>query len=119
MQFAVMEIQTDSGGDATVVYALPSGAHFFYGARWIDGTLADGVDATLTAINTVDGVNQTLLTLTNANDDANYYPRATEHDATGTAGSGTTFPIFTGDLQLVVSSGGNAASGKMVVYYSE
>lgn len=90
--------------------------------EWIDGSLADGVDAVISCVNTSSGVNQTLLTLTNANDDAWYYPRALVHDATGTALTGTAggdreMLIMNGTPRLAITSGGNAKTGGCILYY--
>jgi hypothetical protein len=87
--------------------------------EWIDGDLADGVDAVLSCINTLGGVDQTLLTLTNANNDDWYYPRTAEHDQTGAPLTTTTPLIVNGDLQLAVTNGGDTKSGAAVIYLME
>jgi len=106
---------TSAGGDATIndtmaIFGL------LVAVSWIDGSLADGVDAVLSTQDS-EGA-QTLLTLTNANNDAVYYPR---HDACSSAGtaqsSNQEFPLLAGTLRLVISSGGSAASGGCIVYY--
>ena len=119
LQFAKIDFTTSAGGAATVTFSLPDGPFFLYRVSWVVGTCDAGVDVVLTAINTASGVNQTLLNLTDANSNAVYYPRVAEHNTTGVAGSGTAIPLFTGDLQLAVTSGGNVKTGSCLVYYGE
>ena len=95
-----------------------------YAVEWIDGTLSDGVDAVLTCQNTASGVAQTLLTLTDANDDKPYYPRDVVHDLTGGALTGTSggdreMPVINGVLRLVIASGGSEKTGGCIVYFYE
>jgi hypothetical protein len=97
---------------------------FLYAVEWIDGSFDDGVDAILSCQSTVSGVAQTLLTLTNANDDAIYYPRAIVHSEagvalTGTAGADRTRMMLNGKLRLVIAQGGNVKTGGCIVYYTE
>ena len=95
-----------------------------HAVEWIDGNFDDGVDATLSCQSTVSGVAQTLLTLTNANDDAIYYPRAIVHSEAGAALTGTTGGdrgrmILNGKLRLVIAQGGNVKTGGCIVYYTK
>ena len=95
-----------------------------YAVEWIDGTLSDGVDAVLTAQNTASAVAQTLLTLTDANDDDWYYPRDVVHDLAGSALTGTSGgdrekPVINGVLRLVIASGGSEKTGGCIVYFYE
>jgi len=88
--------------------------------RWIDGTFADGVDAVISVTNS-DG-DETILTLTDANNDASYYPRVLVHTEAGAALTGTDggdrqAPYVIGTPKLVVSAGGEAASGGCVIIY--
>ena len=94
-----------------------------YAVEWIDGDLADGVDAVISAQGTPSGVATTLLTLTDANDDKWYFPRIVVHDA---AGADVTFdgtneiydlPIIAGTPRLVVSSGGATKTGGCIIWY--
>lgn len=114
--------ETDGSGDLTIISeAIVKGT--LARVEWIDGDLADGVDAVLSVTSTPSGVDHTLLVLTNANVDANYYPRAVAHDGTGTAvtydGTNEIYvpDVFYGTLKLVISSGGASATGGCVVYY--
>lgn len=121
------EITTNSSGDYTssLVTAPQSdvsrhgcGPLLLYAVEWIDGDLEDGVDATLSMTDTLSGVDKTLLTLTDANNDAWYYPQTPTHTNAGAATSPVYFvpQVVEGTLKLVVASGGNAKSGKMIVY---
>ena len=107
---------TDASGDATT-----NGGHsingVLYAVQWIDGDLADGVDAVIST----QGADSsgTLLTLTNANNDAWYYVREATCNNTGAADGDTTLPVAVGTPRLVVSSGGNAKTGGCILYYTE
>ena len=86
---------------------------------WIDGDLTDGVDAVLSVTNTPSGVDHTLLTLTNANADAMYYPRRVVDTTAGAAAAGVYDRfIVDGVLKLAVTSGGASKTGGCVVYVS-
>lgn len=89
-----------------------------YKVEWVDGDLADGVDATLSVTST-SGVVETLLTLTNANDDAVYYPQILVADNTGTATTFYTPQLVYGVPKLVVASGGDTKSGKLLMHLLE
>lgn len=90
--------------------------------QWIDGTFDNGVDAVLSVTNTDAGVDLTLLTLTDANDDAFYPVRAIAKDQAGaTITYDGTNEVYTeipvvGRLKLVVTAGGNAKTGGCIVY---
>jgi len=89
---------------------------------WIDGDLTDGVDAVLSVTATSSGVDETLLTLTNANSDAIYWPRETLDDNTGVdvtfdgTRTVTVEPnVIYGKLKLAVTSGGATHTGGCIV----
>ena len=90
--------------------------------EWIDGTLADGVDAVLSCVRDNDAADVTLLTLTDANSDAWYYPYTPAQDNAGTAvtfdGTNEIYvrQAVNGQLKLVVSSGGDTKVGGCIVY---
>jgi len=90
---------------------------WLYAVEWKDDTLANGVDAVLSVINTPSGVDKTLLTLTDANDDAWYQPREDRHGNTGTAASANDqYMIVAGTLQLAITSAVAAQTGGAIVY---
>jgi hypothetical protein len=109
---------TDASGDATITAPRPV-LGFLYAVRWIDGDLADGVDATITvtAATADGGAATTLLTLTDANDDAWYYVRELEDDNAGAALTTYTYPFINGTVQNVIASGGATKTGGAIVYY--
>ena len=107
---------SDATGDVTLT-ASQSVVGMLYAVEWVDGDLADGVDAVLSVTNTASGVDQTVLTLTDANSDAWYYPRELADDNAGAALAATyTYPVINGTLKLVIASGGNAKTGGAYVY---
>jgi len=118
---------TDGSGDATIT-SNEVCVGWLYAVEWIDGDLADGVDAVLSTVatRTPSGVSHTLLTLTNANNDAWYFPREIVQDNTGTnvtyEGTNEVYAaqaMLSGQLQRVSSSGGATATGGCIVYYED
>ena len=114
---------TDGSGNLTV-----DGERSFFGrlvkVEWIVGSFAAGVDSVISFQNTPSGVAQTVLTLTDANSNATYYPRTAVHGNTGTAltataGGDTIPPIVSGTPRLAVTSGGNAKSGGVILTIEE
>lgn len=107
---------TDASGDLTVT----SDIHVtggLYAVRWIDGDLADGVDAVLSVVDGDGNALRTLLTLTDANDDAWHEVLELASDNVGADLTGQyQIPMVDGRLKLVVSSGGNAKSGGLIAY---
>jgi len=114
-----LDITTIADGSVTVTVGLNSAPRAVYAVEWAVGTLATGVDAVISATGTTSGVDATLLTLTNADANATYYPRVLESDNAGAALTTRTYPIADGDLKVVVTSGGNAKTGAVVVYLLE
>lgn len=110
-----IDFTTAAGGGVTVTGDVLKG--LLYAIEWIDGDLADGVDAVFSTILTGSGVDQTLLTLTNANDDDWYYPRATTHDEAGAENIGMDYLILNGTVQVAVTSGGDTKTGGCVIWY--
>lgn len=116
MQDVKLTVNTDGSGAGQSTSTKPLFG-YLEAVQWVDGTLADGVDATLTVVSTASGIDQTLLTLTNANDDMMYYPRAIIHDSTGgTVATEYTKFLIDGYLRLSVVQGGSAKAGNAIVY---
>lgn len=110
---------TDASGNATI-YAELTKPGRVYCVEWIDGTLDNGVDAVLS--NVGPNFDTTILALTDANNDARYYPR---EQVCGNTGSGLTLdgtrlmvdmPLVSGRLKLAISSGGETKTGGCRVY---
>lgn len=112
---------TDGSGDATVYSGTIIGK--VEAVQWVDGDLADGVDAVLSVANSEH--TQTILTLTDANSDAWYYPRTPIHTNAGAQitydGTRVVYDEFivAGDLKLVISSGGDTKTGGAYVFVEE
>jgi hypothetical protein len=112
---------TDGSGDLTV-NATKSITGWLYAVEWVLGTFAAGVDAVLSEQSRVSGVARTLLTLTDANANAIYYPRYIVHSEagaalTGTSGGDRAMAYIVGIPRLVVAQGGSAKVGSMFLYY--
>lgn len=114
---------TAAGGTATIT-AGKSVIGRLLAVEWVDGTLVDGVDAVLKVTNRQSGVDRTLLTLTDANADAFYYPREQVHGLTG-AGLDyndesdepvSEMPLIDGTLVLTIADGGATKYGGAIVY---
>lgn len=113
---------TSSGGALTVDHTQPV-LGTLYMVEVIDGTFDDGVDWTIT-VQGVPGEQSaatTLLTLTDSNSDARFYPRTAAHGPTGsaltaTAGGDNVEPIVAGTPRLVVAQGGDTKTGGVILY---
>ena len=115
---------TTATGGAVTVTAETSVRGLLHAVEWIDGDLADGVDAVLSVVRDDNAADYTLLTLTNADNDLVYYPRVIIHSEagaalTGTSGGDRAKPVINGRLKLAVTSGGDAKSGGAIVYYED
>lgn len=108
-------VTTNGSGAADVTEVLTQ-IGLLYAVEWVDGDFTDGVDAVLSNVAAPSGVDKTLLTLTNANNDAVYYPRLVEHDNVGAALTTTTLILVDGSLKLAVTSGGASHTGGCNVY---
>lgn len=111
-----LEVTTGTDGSGTIVDTMAIFG-LLYAVEWIDGDLADGVDAVLSVINTPSAVDATLLTLTDANADDWYYPRDLAHDAVGAALTDRTLFMLNGTLKLAVTDGGDTKTGGCIVYF--
>jgi hypothetical protein len=113
-----LSVTTNTGGAGTATSGAIAGR--IYAIEYDKGTFADGVDLTLTCSGAT--IAQTLLTLTDANADDWYYPRAVVHDEagsalTGTSGGDRSMLLAVGNLLLTVANGGSTTTGTMVIYY--
>ena len=113
---------TDGSGDSTDDAGKGVNNGRLFAVQWIGGDLADGVDAVISTQG--HAASQTLVTLTNANDDKLYYPRHLVQgedgaDLTGTQGGDRTMPLMCGVPRLVVSSGGATKTGGCILFYFE
>lgn len=117
--------ETNSSGAKTIT-STQAVKGFLYKVKWVDGDLADAVTAVLSVTETPEGEDETLLTLSNpdANADKNYYPRDVVHDLagsalTGAAGGDREKLLVVGKLKLVIASGGDTKTGGAYVYIEE
>ena len=113
---------TTAVGGALTVTAETAVRGLLHAVEWIDGAFVDGVDAVLSVVRDDNAPDYVLLTLTDANVDAVYYPRVIIHSEagaalTGTSGGDRAMPIINGRLKLVVADGGDAKAGGCIVYY--
>lgn len=121
MRLVRLNVTTNGSGagNATQTPKVGEYAYLLHAVEWIKGTFDNGVDATLQCVNTLSGVDRTLLTLTDANNDALHYPRVLEADNAGGALTTYTLPLVDGDLELTVEQGGDTKTGGCVVYLLE
>lgn len=114
----IMELTgiTESDGSLTVLGTALTGA--LYAVQWIDGDMADGVDATLTCENGSGTI--PLLVEANYNTDHMTYPRVAEALNTN-ASALTTYamPLVSGTPKLVIANGGAAHAGGCILYIVE
>lgn len=112
-------VGTTDGSQAATITAERPIFGYLEAVDWIDGDLTDGIDAVLSAVKTTSGTDHTLLTLTNANADAVYYPRRVVDTTAGAAATGVYDRfLIDGYLTLVIASGGASKTGGCIVYYS-
>jgi hypothetical protein len=110
------DILTNAGGSFVGTLKVEQPA-LLVAMQWMDGDLADGVDATMTHTQFAPGnAVTTLFTLTDANNDAPFYPRVVEHDTAGAALATRTMALCHGTLTLTVAAGGNAKAGQLWLY---
>ena len=116
MNSVYLEVTTDSGGDGTAT--TPEAVlGLVYSIEWIDGTFDDGVDAVFDITENGSGVDKTILTLADADDDEEYFVRAAEHDNAGSALSTYAYPVANGKVKLTVSSGGDVKVGGAIINF--
>ena len=89
-----------------------------YAVQLIDGTLADGVDITITCDNA--DLSIPILTQANFNSDGMAYPRVLEAlNTDGTALATHCLPILAGVPKMVIASGGAGGIGGCILYVLE
>ena len=120
MRIVNLAFTTSTAGAATVTGESVQG--FLYAVVWNKGTCDNGVDCTLSSVNSAGAA--TLLTLTDANASAIYYPRHLVHSEagaalTGTAGGDRAMPLASGNLKIVIAQGGSAKAGSVTCYIAE
>lgn len=109
---------TNSSGDK-VLQSTQAVNGLLFGIHEAKGSLVDGVDMTLTVVNS--NFTKTILTLTNANTDhTEYFPRCNTSGPTGTANSDNMLPHpVVGKLQLTIAQGGDTKTGGLYAYVVE
>lgn len=118
MRRILMNITTDTGGGATVT-ATESAVGLLFAVQLVDGSFDDGVDLTLTCEK--EDLSIPLLTYANFNTDQMVYPRVLKNlntDGTTIAGQ-YEFPLVFGYPKAVIAQGGDAKTGKVVLYILE
>lgn len=114
---------TCSSGGALTVNATTPVFGRLYAIRYIDTSFAVGADSVISTQN--HDAAATLLTITDGNASATYYPREQVHGNTGTGLTldGTRInadlPLMAGVPRFVVSDGGNAGVGGVILFYFE
>lgn len=121
LRYLELEATTDGSGDATV-NAPARIIGKLIAVEWVVGDFAAGVDAVISEQGRVSGVARTLLTLTDANANAIYYPRYVVHSEagvalTGTSGGDREMAYLMGTPRLVVAQGGDTKTGKCILWY--
>lgn len=115
-------IATSAGGAFTSAIAESAVNGYLYAIETVGGTLDAGTDWTFTVTQTSSGVDMTLLTLTDSNANAMYYPRVAVHGNTGTAltataGGDRTLQYCSGLPKLVIAQGGATKAGVAILYF--
>jgi len=91
--------------------------------KYLDTSFAEGADIVISTTS-ADGLNTNLLTITDGDASATYYPRHVVHSEagaalTGTAGGDRTMPLLEGVPKMVVADGGNGGVGGVILYWLE
>ena len=123
MRDIILTILTNGSGAATVT-STEAVNGYVEKIRWVGSGFSATVDAVLTVTGTPEGVDETLLTLTDKDDDLTIYPRYavqgdTGADLTLTTGSDAFRALVVGKLKVVVAAGGDSLTGSMHVYIDE
>ena len=122
MKSVLLSITTAAGGGATVT-APTAVTGRLYSIAYYPGTIDTGATVTVTCEGA--GSKPLLTKATAGTTNSWYYPRDIVHAVadgaalTGTSGGDRALPILSGKPQVVIASGGAAASGSLEVYYLE
>jgi hypothetical protein len=117
LDFVKLYGTTAAGGGLTVTADIPV-TGLLEAVEWIDGTFANGVDAVISVVRDNDAADVTLLTLTNADNDATYLVRPEVSTVAGAAVTGVVArAVINGKLKLVVTNGGDDKVGGCIVYF--
>lgn len=109
-------ITTATDGTATEYGESVVGA--VYAVQLVDGTLADGVDLTLTCEH--EELSIPILSKADFNTDQMVYPRVLQAlNTDGTALTTHTMPLCYGRPKAVIAQGGAVATGAVILYISE
>lgn len=120
---------TTSAGGAATVYAdgsaTPQSAvkAKLYAILYAPGTTDTGATVTVTCEGT--GSKPLLTKATAGTSNLWFYPRDLQHAVadgaalTGTAGGDRALPVLDGYIKVVIATGGNVTSGKLIAYYEE
>ena len=119
VELAVTTIADGTGSVAVNIGSLfPEGA-LLYAVEWNLGTFDAGVDGTITCTSALNGTALTVATLTNANADLMYYPRAAEIDTAGAALTMYSLPLVRDTVTLTIAQGGNVKTGTAYLHLVE
>ncbi len=111
-----LSVTTNASGAATTTGTSISGR--LVAIAYAIGTLAAGVDVTVSIVNS--NFAATLLTLTNANASANYYPRVQACDNVGAGIAGVYKEVVViGQPRVVIAQGGDTLSGSIDIVWDD
>ena len=117
MREIILAVTVDGSGDGTTT-TTESVLGKVYAVQLVDGTIADGVDITITCEQ--GSLSIPVLVKANFNTDQIVYPRVLEALNTDGTDLGThTEPLANGYLKAVVAQGGVSKSGAFHVYIDE
>jgi len=87
--------------------------------KYLDTSFAVGADIVISCQG-ADGVNTNLLTITNGDASAIYYPRVAAHTIAGVAETPVDqYQLLEGTPRMVVAAGGNGGVGGVILYWLE
>lgn len=113
-----VNITTATDGGCTAYGEVPAGGGLVYAVQLVDGTLADGVDVTVTSEHA--DLSIPILVKADFNSDQMVYPRVLQAlNTDGTALSTHAMPMAYGRIKVVIAQGGAVATGAVVVYIIE